>query len=72
MGINLYSKSAPHTEKADQNLEEMLAAIDEIGLDWATDEESWPGLDSGFNVVPHEVRSDKERSDSSIPPTTDH
>ena len=36
-----------------KNLADMLAAADEFGLAWATYEESWPGLDSGFNHVPH-------------------
>ena len=53
VGINMYSKTAPHTAQADQNLADMLAAADEFGLAWATYEESWPGLDSGFNHVPH-------------------
>ena len=53
VGINLYSKSAPHTETADMNLEEMLKVIEDIGLGWATEEESWAGLDTGFNIVPH-------------------
>lgn len=53
VGINLYSRSAPHTAQADANLADMMSAIEELGLSWATDESSWPGLDSGFNVVPH-------------------
>mmetsp|Transcript_17946 Transcript_17946/g.36444 ORF Transcript_17946/g.36444 Transcript_17946/m.36444 type:complete len:248 (-) Transcript_17946:27-770(-) len=53
VGINMYSKSAPHTDQGNLNLAEMLEAAEELGLAWATDSESWQGLDSGFNVVPH-------------------
>lgn len=53
VGINLYSKSEPHSEQGDQNLKDMLEAIDDLGLSWATDPDHWIGLDSGFNVVPH-------------------
>ena len=53
VGINLYSKSEPHTPQAEKNLQDMLSAIEEQGLGWAIDPKPWFGFDSGFNLVPH-------------------
>ena len=53
VGVNLYSRDPPHTEAAAASLDAMLAALDSLGLAWALDPAPWPGLDTGFNIVPH-------------------
>jgi hypothetical protein len=53
VGLNMYSKSGPHTPQAEQNLASMMSAVEGLGLDWAMDPEAWRGMDSGFNIVPH-------------------
>ncbi|GMI05725.1 hypothetical protein TrVE_jg12869 [Triparma verrucosa] len=55
VGINLYSKSSPHSPRGNSNLLEMMSAIEELGLTWATESEPWKGMDTGFNIVPHGV-----------------
>ena len=53
VGINLFSKSKPHSPRAKKNMKEMLDAIANLGLSWAIEAEPWKGMDTGFNVVPH-------------------
>jgi hypothetical protein len=54
VGINLYSRSPPHSEQGRENLKEMMESIDDLGLTWATEDWGfyWP-YHYGFFIVPH-------------------
>ncbi len=51
LGLNLYSRSEPHTPQYEINKRELLAAVDELGLSWVT--KDFGRFLKGFHIVPH-------------------